>query len=280
MEPASQEERIVAAGSLEEAERSNVQQVSEYAADIFSDLFRREAAFMPRADYMDSQVDITAKMRTILVDWLIEVHMKYRLRPETLHLTVNLVDRYLSRIPVMRKRLQLVGVVCMFIASKFEEIHPPELHDWVYITDNAYSKEDVLVMECNMLSTLSFQVMVPTAAHFFEGLQKVNGCCKVHREVAQYLLELGLLDIRMLQYRPSHVVSAALLLSNELMGRSSVWPASMVQHSRHVEGVLRGCVEELRQLHEADKAGGCGQLQAVHKKFSQPQHHSVATMSF
>merc|ERR1719355_296187 len=103
----------------------------------------------------------------ILIDWLVEVHMKYRLRGETLFLTVNLIDRYLSRMPVMRRRLQLVGVVAMFVAAKFEEISPPELHDWVYITDKAYTNEDVLVMEVTMLNTLNFQVMVPTAAHFF-----------------------------------------------------------------------------------------------------------------
>merc|ERR1712176_1532160 len=99
---------------------------------------------------------------------LIEVHMKYRLRLETLHLAINIIDRYLSRRAVLRKRLQLVGVVAMFMAAKFEEINPPEIHDWVYITDHAYAKEDVLIMECNVLTALGFQIMVPTAAHFFE----------------------------------------------------------------------------------------------------------------
>merc|ERR1719460_2025597 len=117
--------------------------------------------------------------------------MKYRLRPETLHLTINLIDRYLSKKQTTRKRLQLVGVAAMFIAAKFEEINPPELHDWVYITDNAYKTDDVLMMECTMLTTLSFQVMVPTAAHFFEGLAKANCCDGVHHDLAQYILELG-----------------------------------------------------------------------------------------
>jgi len=228
---------------------------------------------------MDSQTDISAKMRGILIDWLIEVHMKYRLRLETLHLTVNLIDRYLTRMPVVRKRLQLVGVVAMFIAAKFEEIHPPALRDFVHITDNAYTKEDVLVMECTMLTTLNFQVMVPTVSQFCDGLMKANGCDQVHREVVHYLLELGLLDIRMLQYVPSHNVSAAILLSNELLGRNQVWPSSMVQHSRRTEPALRGCVEVLRQLLKTDQSG-TGQLQAVRKKFSDARRHSVATRAF
>merc|ERR1712139_187952 len=157
------------------------QEAHEYAGDIKNKLFETEADFMARADYMDIQTDLTPKMRMILMDWLIEVRMKYKLMPETLHLTVNLIDSYLSRVPVMRKRLQLVGVAAMFIASKFEEINPPELHDWVYITDNAYTKDDVLMMECTMLSTLSFKIVVPTAARFFEHLATTNGCDAVHR---------------------------------------------------------------------------------------------------
>jgi len=256
------------------------QLVQEYVPDIINQLFSREALALPQADYMDSQTDITGKMRTILMDWLIEVHMKYKLSPETLHLTVNLIDRYLSKKQITRKRLQLVGVAAMFIASKFEEISPPELHDWVYITDGAYTKDDVLMTECNMLQTLSFKIVVPTAAHFFEQMAVANGCDAVHRTCAQYLLELGLLDVRMLQYTPSHVVAAALLLSNELFARSTAWPEAMIHQSRHSEQTLRHCAEELRQLWKADHAGAGGQLQAVHRKFSTTQRHSVATMTF
>lgn len=261
----------------------NVQNVIEYATDFYDSLFRQETLFLPRADYMDTQTDITGKMRTILIDWMVEVHMKYRLRPETLHLTVNLVDRYLTKISVLRKRLQLVGVVAMFIAAKFEEINPPELHDWVYITDSAYSQEDVLVTECQMLSTLGFQIMVPTAAHFFEGFQKANGCDDVHRQVAQYLLELTLLDMSMLQYKPSLLVAAAMLLSNELLKRCQVWPASMVQTTRYNQAELRSCADDMRRLLENDRTAASaqpGHLQAVHKKFAAPQRHSVSQIAF
>jgi hypothetical protein len=265
---------------LDDKALSDPQSVEEYVPDIIDGFFSQETRSLPRHDYMDTQTDITGKMRMILIDWLIEVHLKYRLRPETLHLTVNLVDRYLSKKQIHKKRLQLVGVVAMFIATKYEEIQPPELNDWVYITDNAYTKDDVLLMECNMLSTLSFLIVVPTAAHFFDHLTVANGCDASHRSCAQYLLELGLLDIRMLQYKPSHVVSAALLLSNELSRRNNQWPESMVHESHQSEQSLRRCAEELRQLWKADRAGAGGQLQAVHKKFAVAERHSVATSNF
>jgi len=258
---------------------AETQNVPEYAPEIVNLWFQKERA-AARPDYMESQTDITGKMRTILIDWMVEVHMKYKLRAETLHLTLNLVDRYLTKVQSTRKRLQLVGVCAMFIAAKFEEINPPELHDWVYITDNAYKKEDLLVMECTMLATLGFQITVPTAAHFFEVLQKANGCNAVHRELAQYLLELSLLELRMLQYRPSQLVSAALMLSNELLKRKTLWPSVMVKESHHDEQSLQRCVDDFRQLLEADRAGAVAgaQLQAVNKKFSLPQRHAVAKM--
>jgi cyclin B len=78
-------------------------------------------------DYMASQPDINAKMRSILVDWLIEVHRKFELMPETFYLTLNIVDRFLSAKAVPRKELQLVGISAMLIASKYEEIWAPEV---------------------------------------------------------------------------------------------------------------------------------------------------------
>lgn len=90
-------------------------------------------------------------MRSILIDWLVEVHLKFKLVPETLYLTVNLIDWYLSQVSVNREKLQLVGVTAMLIASKYEEIYAPEVQDFVYITDKAYTKEEILDCEQRML---------------------------------------------------------------------------------------------------------------------------------
>ena len=86
-------------------------------------------------------------MREILTDWLIEVHLKFKLLPETLYLTINLIDRYLTTQNIYRNKLQLVGVTAMLIASKYEEIYPPIVSDFVYITDNAYTSAEIRQME-------------------------------------------------------------------------------------------------------------------------------------
>lgn len=88
----------------------------------------------------EHQPDLNARMRAILIDWLVDVHLKFRLKDETLYVTVQLIDRYLSLHTTTRCKLQLVGVSALFIACKYEEIYPPDLKDFVYITDNAYTK--------------------------------------------------------------------------------------------------------------------------------------------
>jgi G2/mitotic-specific cyclin-B, other len=76
---------------------------------------------------MGSQPEVNPKMRAILADWMVEVHRRFELMPETLYLTIYIVDRYLSLQPVLRRELQLVGIAAMLIASKYEEIWAPEV---------------------------------------------------------------------------------------------------------------------------------------------------------
>jgi cyclin B len=256
-----------------EGECNQVQSVSEYATDIFKQLLKEEGTYLPRPNYMDGQTDINEKMRAILLDWLIEVHLKYHLRKETLFLTINLIDRFLSRVSVVRKKLQLVGVTAMFIAAKYEEITPPSLKDFVYITDNAYTKEQVTAMECTMLQTLDFKIVVPTAAHFFEWLKRSNNSDDFQSELAEYLIELGLLDMRMLFYPPSHIVSAAFVLSNELLHKRPLGPQFAEGSTYYTEHQLRLCVNDLRELLEAAPNN---RQQAVRKKFLLPKYHEVA----
>jgi cyclin B len=224
---------------------------------------------------MNAQNDINNKMRSILVDWLVEVHQKYHLRPVTLFLTINIVDRYLAAVRVPRKRLQLVGVVAMFIAAKFEEIQPPTLKDYVYIADNAYTKSDVMNLECVMLSTLKFRVCVPTVAQFLECFQRANKCDKVHGKVSSYLAELALMDQRLASQPPSLLAAASVLLSNDLVGRNPRWPSALVRHARHTEIELQSCVTDIRAILAGAKLNS---LQAVQRKYSLQTNHAVAKL--
>ena len=92
---------------------------------------------------MKKQSDINHSMRAILVDWLVEVAEEYKLLPQTLYLTINYIDRFLSVMSVLRGKLQLVGTACMLVAAKYEEIYPPDVSDFVFITDDTYTTKQV-----------------------------------------------------------------------------------------------------------------------------------------
>ncbi len=148
--------------SVDKNDHEDPQTCSEYAKNIFDWLLQTENKpnnnnYVNPA-YMRNQIDINERMRSILIDWLIEVHLKFKLVPESLYLTVNLIDRYLEKEQVNRQKLQLVGVTAMLIACKYEEIYPPIVKDFVYITDNAYTKEEILEQEHRMLRVLDFNI--------------------------------------------------------------------------------------------------------------------------
>ena len=165
---------------------------------------------------MSQQKDVNEKMRAILVDWLIEVHLKFKLLPETLFLTVNLIDRYLSKEQVSRGRLQLVGVTAMLIACKYEEIYPPEIRDFIYITDKAYQRSDILAMEYSMLRMLDFEITTPSPYVFLERYRKLMGSDSKTFNLARYVLELTLIDLKMVKHKPSLLAGGALYLANRI----------------------------------------------------------------
>jgi cyclin B len=121
------------------------------------------------------QRDINEKMRAILVDWLVDVHLKFKLLPETFFLTINLIDRYLSKQSVARGKLQLVGVAAMFIACKYEEIYAPEVKDFVHVCDRAYNKEEIFQMESSILLMLSFDLTQTSSLRFLERFLQLAG---------------------------------------------------------------------------------------------------------
>lgn len=121
--------------------------VSEYVVEIFNYLREQELQTLPTPDYMDRQKDLQWKMRGILIDWLVEVHLKFRLLPETLFLAVNIIDRFLSLRVCSLPKLQLVGITALFIASKYEEVMCPSIQNFVYMADGGYKDEEILKAE-------------------------------------------------------------------------------------------------------------------------------------
>ncbi|XP_031379760.1 cyclin-B2-3-like isoform X2 [Punica granatum] len=146
--------------------------VTEYIDDLYRYYKKVEGSGCVPPNYMDQQFDINEHMRAILIDWLIEVQYKFQLMDETLYLTVNLIDRFLSLYPIVRKKLQLVGVTAMLLACKYEEVSVPIVEDLILISDRAYNRKEVLDMERLMVNTLQFNMSVPTPYVFMRRFLK------------------------------------------------------------------------------------------------------------
>jgi hypothetical protein len=249
------------------------------AADFVKYIYRSykstEQKVRISSSYMSRQQDINEKMRSILIDWLVDVHLKFKLVPETLYLTVNLIDRFLMVKSVSRKHLQLVGVTAMLVASKYEEIWAPEVRDFVYISDRAYNRDQILNMEKIMLNSLKFNLTVPTHYHFLHRYLKVAGLAENAEAVsyATYLVELALPDYSMLKFRYSQIAASAVYSTMSRFESSYNASREMTKHSGYSKDELAGCIDTLSMLYmRAPEAS----LTAVFKKFSLEKMHNVA----
>ena len=159
-------------------------------------------------NYMTDQNEINEQMRSILIDWIIDVHYKFQFRDETLFMTILIIDRFCTIRQISRIRLQLLGVTAMMIACKHEEIDLPKMEDFIYITDNAYTKEDIVNLEFEILIALNFELLYPSPIKFFEYLSVNFNFDKKAHCMGKYLMESFLLDIKYIKYKAS-VISCA-----------------------------------------------------------------------
>ena len=270
------EEEVFSVLDLELEDKNNLnnpQFVSFYARDITTFCCENGKKTMSRFGYLDIQKDINEKMRAILVDWLVDVHSKFKLRSETLFLTVNLIDRYLNEREVSRQKLQLVGVACMLIACKYEEIYAPEVKDFVYITDNAYDREEVLEMEGKILEVLKFNLLTHSANFFLERFAQLTDCTEKALMLARYLLELSLVEYKMIKFSPIHLASSAVYLSKKLFKLENPWTDTLQRNTNMTEAEVRICAKDMCLLLQySDK----NNLQAVKRKFSTPKFLGIS----
>ncbi|KAF1365065.1 A/B/D/E cyclin [Lizonia empirigonia] len=219
---------------LDKEDNDDPLMVSEYVVEIFEYLKELEIATMANPDYMESQNELEWKMRGILVDWLLEVHTRFRLLPETLFLAVNIIDRFLSSKIVQLDRLQLVGVTAMFIASKYEEVLSPHVQNFRHVADDGFTEEEILSAERFVLTALNYDLSYPNPMNFLRRISKADNYDIQTRTLGKYLLEIGCLDHRFLAHPPSQVAAAAMYLARMVLERGP-WDSTLVHYSGYSE---------------------------------------------
>ncbi|XP_057507021.1 G2/mitotic-specific cyclin S13-7-like [Actinidia eriantha] len=272
------EEQIV---DIDAADIDNELAVVEYVEDLykFYKLVENESRVH---DYMDSQPEINERMRAILVDWLIEVHHKFELMPETLYLTLNIVDRYLASKNVLRRELQLVGLSAMLMASKYEEIWAPEVNDFVCISDRAYTHEQVLIMEKRILGELEWNLTVPTPYVFL--VRFIKACIpsdhdhhgQPHMEnMVYFLAELGVMNYATVIYCPSMLAASAVYAARCTLNKTPLWNDTLKLHTGFSESQLMDCAKLLVRFHSMAAEN---KLKVIYRKYSNSERGAVALL--
>merc|ERR1712042_14958 len=263
-----------------EEDQMNPQLCVEYAPAIYSYLREVEEGLSIRKDFLQGYF-VNGKMRGVLIDWLIEVHSQFKLLQETLFMTVYVIDKFMQTegYSVRRNKLQLVGVTAMFISSKVEEMYAPEINDFVYITDNAYTAGEIRQMELKLLAALKFNFSRPLPLHFLRRNSKAGDVDVLQHTVAKYFVELTLLEYDMAHYPPSAVAAAALFLSLRLLEPdstlSSVWTVTLQHYSTYTGRDLLPIVTKLAQALVRAKEN---KLQAVRVKYQSKKLMKVSDM--
>ncbi|KAG2466585.1 G2/mitotic-specific cyclin-B1-like [Polypterus senegalus] len=248
---------------------------SEYVKDIYSYLRQVEVEQSVRPKYLEGQ-EVTGNMRAILIDWLVQVHLKFTLLQETMYMTVAIIDRFLQANPVPKKMLQLVGVTAMFVASKYEEMYPPEIADFAFVTDNTYTKAQIRDMEMKILRVLKFGFGRPIPLHFLRRASKIGEVSAEQHTLAKYFMELSMTDYEMVHYPPSQVAAAAFALTLKVFNCGE-WTSTLQHYLSYTESCLTPVMQHMAK-NVVKVNEGLTKYMAVKNKYASQKHMRISTI--
>ena len=261
----------------------NPQVPDEYIDDIYGHLKLIELEDLPMKNYMNIiQTDINEKMRAILLDWLVEVHIKFNLLTETLFITINLIDKYLSKKNIHRKYLQLLGITALLIACKYEEIYPPEIKELILMTDNAYNKEQVLQMENEILKAVNFNVTFPTSLKFLEIFKNKLNLEEKNYHRCLYFIEVSLIDYKSSYFSPSLIASNSLYfnyMNKNKIGELNYDEKNIFDITGYSKNDVVQCLNCLNKaLKNLERIGN--KYNSIRRKFKIDKYSNVSSVKF
>ncbi|XP_013108370.2 G2/mitotic-specific cyclin-B [Stomoxys calcitrans] len=271
---------------IDEGDDENLVLVADYVNDIYSYLFKLETEQPVVKNHLEGQAEVYAKMRAVLIDWINEVHTQFHLVAESFQLAVAIIDRYLQTVKdTKRSHLQLVGVTALFIAAKYEELFPPAIADFIYITDDTYTGKQIRQMELQIFKALDCNLSRPLPIHFLRRFSKAAEAEDSHHAMSKYFLELAMIEYDMSHYKPSEIAAASLFLSlNLLKDNSNVssglnnkhWNSTLEWYSRYSPEHLRPIAKKIASV--ARNAPNA-KLKAVYTKYQASKFQKVSTRS-
>uniref|UniRef100_A0A8P0SYQ6 Cyclin B1 n=1 Tax=Canis lupus familiaris TaxID=9615 RepID=A0A8P0SYQ6_CANLF len=221
--------------------------------------------------------EVTGNMRAILIDWLLQVQKKFRLLQETMYMTVSIIDRFMQNNCVPKKMLQLVGVTAMFIASKYEEMYPPEIGDFAFVTDNTYTKHQIRQMEMKILRSLNFGLGRPLPLHFLRRASKIGEVDVEQHTLAKYLMELSMLDYDMVHFPPSQIAAGAFCLALKILDNGE-WTPTLQHYLSYTEESLLNVMQHLaKNIVMVNR--GLTKHMTIKNKYAASKHAKISTLA-
>ncbi|EPS44722.1 hypothetical protein H072_1270 [Dactylellina haptotyla CBS 200.50] len=221
--------------------------VGEYADEILSYLMELDLNYLADPQYMANQPELRWDMRATLIDWLIEVHDRFQMVSETLYNAVNIIDRFLTRKAIPVDQLQLVGITALFIAAKYEEIHPPSIDSLIYMVDEAYTAEEIRACESYILRVNNWEINAPGPMNFLRYISTADHYQWDIRALAKYFLESTLMDTRFVGTPMSYTTAACYYLAMIMLNEGD-WNVKHVHFSGYTAEQLRPAIEVLIEM--------------------------------
>lgn len=228
---------------------------------------------------MQKPEQVKETSRAFLIEWVIDVHRKFRLRSETLYVTVKMIDKFLSVRPVKKDELHILGLTCLFVASKYEEIYPPDLKDFIHVAENKFSRREVLTHELQVLAALGYGISWHSPLRF---LERFYAICSLEGNktvffLAQFIMEICHLDPLLVTYLPSQIAGASLIIAAKKVAdfrAEDIWTMEMVQATGYCADKLSHTVADVESF-----IGEVNQkfLRPLRYKFAKTEYASVAT---
>jgi len=265
---------------VNEDDHNDPQCVSEYSIDIYFHMRNLELRYSVPENFLP---DKAARYRNILVDWLVDVHYNFKCVPESLFLCVNILDMYLlkMKMTVKKRELQLIGVTALFIASKYEEMYPPSIDDFEWISDMSCSKKQIQKMEKDILYNLSFNVSMPKAISFLRIFSKIRQVTQKVHQLSKFVMEISLVNGQNLHVLPSLLAAASLSLSMKFLENLDVddsWNERMFSVTQVSVSEVRIVMQRI--LSTFDNFRKCKDTSAVVRKYAQKEQGQVSNIIY
>ena len=249
-----------------------MQTVKKYQEAILQNLIEREKLYKLDKDFLEAQTEINTKMRAILVDWLVEISVKFRFKPILIFKTVNLIDRFLAKESVKQADLQLLGVACFAINAKVEEIYPPLMEKYIHVCANAYRKKELLAMEAKILETVDFDLHQTSSYSYLMMLsQKIEIEPKPFAFI-HYILETCLLESSISRFSNLTTACGAIFLTSKIF-KCGNWLPDLLRLTGANEKEIKLCAKEIFFCMKKIDASS---LNSIKKKFVSEKYYSVS----